>query len=166
VGTPGAQRPQKSRVREYLTSVALLFCIAVVLLATMWPTPLDQGFEPSVQRFLEILHRTGVPTWFGYTKLEVSANVVMFIPIGFLTAMLLPIRVWWLSLILCPALSVAIEVTQGSLLAARFATPMDVFANSVGAVIGAIIAVAIRSIVYQRDQKVIALALWQRGVQF
>lgn len=158
------QRPPKSRVREYLTSAALIACVSIVLLATMWPTPLDQGFEPSVQRFLEILHRTGVPEWFGYNKLEFSANILMFVPIGFLTAMLLPFRVWWLSLIICPAMSVGIEVTQGALLAARFATPMDVLANSVGAIVGAIFAVGIRAVVYRRDQKVIALALWQRGV--
>lgn len=152
-------------MRETLAGVSLVVCMAAVLVATMWPTPLDQGFEPSVQRFLEILHRTGVPEWFGYRKLEASANVVMFIPIGFLTAMLLPFRLWWIALIVCPALSVGIEMTQGALLAARFATPLDVATNSVGAVIGTMIAVWIRSIVYQRDHKIVALALWQRGIQ-
>ena len=60
-----------------------------------------------------MLHKNGVPSWFGYHKLEFSANVVMFIPIGFLVTMLLAQRLWWFALLICPALSIAIEVTQG-----------------------------------------------------
>ena len=152
--------PPKSRIREGSVSVTLAVCVLVVLLATMWPTPLDRGFESSIDRFLEVLHRNGVPQWFGYNKLEFSANIVMFTPIGFLVAMLLPSRVWWLALILCPGLSVGIELTQGALLSARFATVNDVIANSTGAIIGIILALALRSIVFARDEKVLARARW------
>lgn len=132
----------------------------IVLLATLWPTPLDQGYDTSIQKLLSVLHRNGFPQWFGYGKLEFSANIMMFVPLGFLTALILPARFWWLAMILCPALSVAIELTQSALLSARFATVSDVVANSVGAVVGILIAVVVRALVHQRDQKLIARALW------
>ena len=157
--------PPRSHVRFALALTGLVICIVVVLLATMWPTPLDRGFESSIDRLLDVLHRNGAPMWFGYNKLEFSANIAMFVPVGFLLTMLLPGKLWWLALILCPALSMGIEFTQATFLAARFATINDVIANSSGAVIGIVLAVMIRAIVHARDKKLLARALWelQRG---
>jgi glycopeptide antibiotics resistance protein len=113
---------------------------------------------------LDVLHRNGVPEWFGYTKLEFTANVLMFVPLGFLVSMLLPVRVWWLALIICPGLSVAIELTQAAALSARFATVSDVVSNSTGALIGALLAVVLRAAIYQRDEKIIARRIWELGL--
>ncbi|WP_166804791.1 VanZ family protein [Cryobacterium sp. Sr8] len=135
--------------------------VLLVLAATMWPTPLDQGYAASIDKLLAVLHRNGVPEWFGYHKLEFSANVLMFVPLGFLVTMLLPTWGWWLALLLCPALSVAIEFTQASILTARFATVTDVVANSIGALLGIAVAVALRAIIFHRDEKLIARAIWQ-----
>lgn len=163
--TTAIKAPPKSRARTSIGGVLLALYVVVVLLATLWPTPLDQGYSAAIQKVLDVVHRNGVPEWFGYNKLEFTANVAMFTPLGFLAALLLPARVWWLALLICPALSIGIELTQATFLAARFATATDVMANSVGAVIGILVAVALRSLVYERDQKVIALALWQSGIR-
>ncbi|MBG6057010.1 glycopeptide antibiotics resistance protein [Cryobacterium sp. MP_M3] len=157
--------PPKSRAREWLTSLALVASLTIVLLATMWPTPLDQGYSASIEKLLAVLQRHGLPGWFGYNKLEFSANVMMFVPLGFLLTMLLPVRVWWLALVVCPALSVSIELTQASFLSARFATLSDVVANSIGAIVGAFFAVVLRAIVHARDERLIARALWQSGLR-
>jgi len=61
-------------------------------------------------------------------------------------------------------MSVAIELVQGAVLDARVSSAQDVLANSLGALLGILVALAIRAIVYERDQKVIARALWERGV--
>lgn len=156
--------PPKSKVRQQLGLALVLAYGLVVILATMWPTPLDQGFASSINRLLAVLHRNGVPEWFGYSKLEFTANVFMFIPLGFLVSMLLPVRVWWLALLICPGLSVAIELTQAFALSARFATVSDVMANSIGALVGAVFAVLIRAAIYDRDEKVIARRLWEMGI--
>ena len=156
-----SSEPPKSRAREWLGALTLAGYATIVLLATMWPTPLDQGFETSINKLFSVLYRNGVPLWFGYSKLEFSANILMFIPLGFLVALLLPRRIWWLALIICPAMSIAIELTQSLALSARFATVTDVVSNSLGAVIGILIAVILRGVVYERDQKVIARAMWQ-----
>lgn len=157
------QEPPKSRVRETLSFAALVVTVTLVLLATMWPAPLDRGYEGSIAKVLDVLHRNGIPVWFGYNRLEFSANILMFLPVGFVVALALPARIWWLSIVLCPALSVAIELIQGSLLSARFSTPLDVLANTLGAVLGITIAVCIRAIVHDRDEKIIARALWRAG---
>ena len=158
-------RPPKSRAREWLGVSTLIVYGAIVLFAVFWPAPIDQGFSASIDKVLDVMHRNGVPEWFGYNKLEFSANVLMFVPLGFLAALLLPARVWWLALLICPGLSIAIELTQATFLAARFATATDVVANTIGAVVGILVAVILRAIVYERDQKVIALALWHRGIR-
>ncbi|PJJ65727.1 VanZ family protein [Compostimonas suwonensis] len=158
-----AARPPKSLVREWFTGAALALCLTLVLVATMWPTPLDQGYEGSIDRLLAVLHRNGVPEWFGYDKLEFSANVLMFVPLGFLLSLLLPAKVWWLALLICPGLSIAIELAQAALLSSRFATVSDVVANSIGAIIGSLVAVSVRALVHSRDQKIVARALWERN---
>jgi glycopeptide antibiotics resistance protein len=152
--------PPPSHVRFRLALAGLLICVGTILLATMWPTPLDRDFQSSIDKLLEVLHRNGAPLWFGYNKLEFTANIAMFVPLGFLLTMLLPQKVWWLALTLCPALSIGIEFTQATFLASRFATVNDVIANSLGAFIGAFIAVMIRATVHARDEKLIARALW------
>lgn len=162
--TSYATAPPSSRTRVWLASLGLIASIVLILLATMWPTPLDQGFEGAIDKVLAVLHRNGIPQWFGYNKLEFTANIAMFVPLGFLVALLLPQRLWWLALLLCPALSVAIELVQAAILDARVSSAMDVAANSLGALVGILVAVAIRALVYERDQKVIARALWERGV--
>ncbi|MGY4858071.1 VanZ family protein [Cryobacterium sp. AP23] len=156
--------PPKSRVRQQLGLALVMAYGLIVILATMWPTPLDQGFASSINRLLDVLHRNGIPEWFGYTKLEFTANVLMFVPLGFLVSMLLPVRVWWLALIICPGLSIAIELTQAYALSARFATISDVASNSIGALIGALLAVVIRAAIYDRDEKIIARRLWEMGL--
>ncbi|POH70967.1 VanZ family protein [Cryobacterium zongtaii] len=158
-------RPPKSRVRELFAGLLLIACLVVVLTATMWPTPLDKDYGASIVKFLDVVHRNGVPEWFGYNKLEFSANILMFIPIGFLVTLLLPAHVWWLALILCPLVSAGIELTQATLLSSRFATVNDLLANSTGAVIGILCAVILRALVYDRDQKLVARALWENGVR-
>ena len=150
---------QKSRVREWFVVLSLAVYLTVVVLVTLSPTPIDQGYESSIERVLAVLHRNGIPEWFGYNKLEFTANIVMFVPIGFLVELAMPARQWWVALILCPALSGTIELIQGAVLAERFSTLSDVDANSGGALLGITAAVALRALVYHRDQLVIAEAL-------
>jgi glycopeptide antibiotics resistance protein len=139
--------------------VLLALYVGVVLTATMWPTPLDAGYESAIARVLEILHRHGVPEWFGYGKLEFSANIAMFVPLGFLLALTLPERGWWLAMVLIPGFSALIEYAQGAFLAARFASAWDVVANTIGGYIGAVAAYVLRSVIHLRDRLVVAEAM-------
>jgi VanZ family protein len=155
--------PPKSRVRLALAAGGLALYGVVVLFAAFWPTPIDRDYQSSVSKVLDVLHRHGLPGWFGYSKLEFTANVGMFIPLAFLVTLVLPARLWWLVLLICPGLSVIIEVTQGLLLSERFATPWDVLANTTGSLIGTIIALVLRSLVHRRDD--IMRARWARTIR-
>ena len=91
-----------------------------------------------------------------YEFIESFANILLFIPVGFLFGLMIPLRWWPIALLLGPALSAAIELAQRYVLDERVSTVQDVIANSIGASIGVLIAVVIRAIVKARDEQVIA----------
>lgn len=160
----GNGRPPRSRFRQGAAAVGLALYSVVVMFVTLSPAPLDRGYGRSVTRVLDVLHNHGIPEWFGYNTLEFSANILMFIPIGVLVTLLLPARAWWLAVLICPSFSVAIELTQAVALDARVATGRDVAANSFGALLGILAAVVLTVLVHRRDEKVVARALWERGL--
>lgn len=167
--TNGAARweqppPPVSHARLWIAVTGLVLYGALVLTATMWPTPLDRGYESSIQRFLEVLHRNGVPEWFGYRKLEFTANVCMFVPLGFFLLLALRRGMLWLTVLMVPLLSIVIELTQAVALAERFASPLDVVANTLGGYLGALVALLIRSGINARDRKMVARAVWEAGM--
>lgn len=157
--------PRRSHARLIVAMLGLVLYAAVVLSATMWPTPLDRGYSESIDRVLEVLHRNGVPTWFGYSKFEFTANIAMFFPLGFFLALALPRRVWWVALTLIPLFSGTIELLQAMFLAERFASVFDVIANTLGGYLGAAVALAVRALVRARDETMLARGLWDAGVR-
>lgn len=154
------ERPPKSHLRAWLAMLLLVLYLGVIVVATLSPTPLDQGYTGSIDRMLDLLHRNGLPAWFDYGDVEFTANVAMFVPLGFLAGLALPDRAAWLALVLVPAASVAVEWAQAFFLAERFSTLQDVIANSLGGILGAFLAFAVRAMVHARDRKVLARALW------
>ena len=72
--------------------------------------------------------------WFGSGWIEFAANVLLFVPLGLLLTLLVD-RVW-IGVAVCVAASVAVELAQ-FVLPSRQASPRDVLANAVGAVLGA-----------------------------
>lgn len=153
------------RIRLAVCGVLLVLYSAVVLIITMWPSQPDQSFGAAVERILAFLHRNGLPAWFGFTELEFTANIAMFVPLGFLLALTLPSRGAWLSLLLVPAFSMAIEFTQGQYLPERFATVSDVVANTLGGYLGAMLAAGVRAVVHERDRLVVARELEAASVR-
>lgn len=142
-------------MRHLFAWTGLGLCLAVVLAATLSPTPIDQGYESAIERVLSILHRNGVPEWFGYRWLEFSANIAMFVPLAYFLSLVFPTRFLWLALPLVPALSVALETLQFFVLPARFATVNDVIANTVGGWVGVAAAAATVAAVHARDRRVL-----------
>jgi glycopeptide antibiotics resistance protein len=147
------------RIRLAVCGALLAIYTGVVLTITMWPTQPDQDYASLVERFIGFMHRNRVPEWFGFGELEFTANIAMFVPLGFLLALTLPARASWLSILLLPAFSGMIELTQGQFLTERFATLSDVVANTSGGYVGALLALGLRAVVHERDRRVIARAL-------
>ena len=125
-----------------LTAALLTAYILGVALVVLWPTPVDAAAHGLIQQVLSALHRAGVPDWFDDDLIESAANVVMFIPLGLLTALLLPSGWRWLTPAGALLFSAAIELCQQSFLPGRHASLQDVWVNTLGAAIGTVLAYA------------------------
>jgi glycopeptide antibiotics resistance protein len=143
-----------SRFRVRLVSLVLAAYVGLVAVITLTPTHFDRPFGPYIDKLLVKLHEHGLPQWFGYGDVQFLANVAMFLPLGFLAALLLPRKAWWVLLFLGTAFSSAIEFAQSLYLPARYSDPLDVVANSLGALVGAVIAITLRLLVSHRDRLV------------
>jgi len=107
-----------------------------LLLVVFWPVPVDRDAGADLLRALGWLHRHGVPEWFDYALVEWLANVVMFVPFGFLLAAALRPLHWWIALLAAAAASTGIEWAQRRLLPERYASVADIAANTLGALAG------------------------------
>ncbi|WP_375390353.1 VanZ family protein, partial [uncultured Amnibacterium sp.] len=133
------------RVR-FVAALSVMYLV-VVLVVTLWPTTVDQGMAPYIDRLLAKLWSKGIPTFVDYGFIEFAANVVFFVPVGFLLSVLLPFRLWWAAIVGGALLSACVETAQGLFLPGRVSSPGDVVANSLGAVIGCLVAVALRTLI-------------------
>ncbi len=124
--------------------------LLVLSLIAFWPSPVDEGASGMIHRVLGWLDERGMPLWAGYGLLEVSANVVLFVPFGILVAAFLPLRRAWHALPAGLFASIFIEVGQNLFRPERFATVQDVLANSLGAAVGTVIVYALA---YRHDDE-------------
>jgi len=145
-----------------MSGVGLAAYAVFVVVVTMVPTPVDQGLNSSIEKVLGKLHQHGLPTWFQYDQLEFSANIAFFVPLGFFLALLVPVRAWWLAILVGPVFSLGIELCQRLFLPERFASVGDVVANSIGSLIGTVLAFALRAVVFARDRRIVSAALEKR----
>lgn len=120
---------------------------AIVAAVGFWRSPVDAPIDGTLAGWLFRLHRLGVPLWVNYGLIEFAANVVFFIPIGLLVALLLPLKRWYVAIAIGVLTSCTIELGQLLLLPARYASLGDIVANSLGAVLGTAAAVAGRLLV-------------------
>ncbi|MEV7648953.1 VanZ family protein [Arthrobacter sp. NPDC089319] len=125
-----------------LTATLLAAYIVVVAVVVLWPTPVDAAANGLIRQVLSALHRAGIPDWFDYNLIESGANVVMFIPLGLLTALLLPSALRWLTPAGALVFSGAIEWCQQAFLPGRYASLQDVWVNTLGAAVGTVLAYA------------------------
>lgn len=133
----------RGRTRQLLTFVSVA-CVPACLVIGFWPSPVDRSIDGSLLHVLAYLHSIGVPDVVDYRFVERTANVLLFVPLGALVAAQLSRRHWWIALGACIALSGVIELGQALLLPARYASWIDLLANSVGAAIGVSITMLLR----------------------
>ncbi|MEO8263374.1 MAG: VanZ family protein [Pseudolysinimonas sp.] len=136
--------------RVVLLIVAGVAVLAGALLVGLLPDRVDGGVAGPIRAFIDRLQASGAPVWVNYDLVDFVANIAFFVPIGLVAALLLPWRVWWLAIPIGAALSTALELGQALFLPQRYASATDVLANTLGAVVGALIAAAIRSVRMRR----------------
>jgi VanZ family protein len=118
----------------------------------LWPTPVDRAAAGTISKVLATLHAHGVPGWFDYALVEFGANIVLFLPVGLLGVVLLGAARWWAVVLIGCAVSGYIELSQLVFLPSRYATLLDVLANTAGTVIGAMLGTLLLAIVTSRER--------------
>ncbi|WP_165700004.1 VanZ family protein [Ornithinimicrobium ciconiae] len=129
----GAISPRGRRV----VWAALVLYLVVLGAIGLWLTSVDDPVRSQVQDLVDWLTDHGAPESFRYGYVEAAANAAVFVPLGFLVALLLRPSRWWLAGLLGLCLSAGIELTQFALLSARVADPVDLLMNTTGAFVGA-----------------------------
>ena len=125
--------------------------LVVLALIAFWPTPVDRGAHRPITTVLAHLHAHGVPAWFNYGLVEFTANIALFVPVGLLGVLLLGRARWWVAVVAGFAASSLIELGQLTFLPSRYATVMDVIANTSGAMLGALLALGLLAAIDSRS---------------
>jgi len=129
---------------------ALAVYLALVARVTLWPAPASTETFDVVREALAWLALRDVPVT--YAGLEVSANVVMFVPFGVLVGLL--VRRWWVVMALACGTSALIELAQLLFLPTRVPTVQDVVANTLGAGLGLVGLWAVRAASVRRRARI------------
>ena len=130
--------------RRWLFAAGYGAAIAVILLVTLWPSPVDRPISPELHRAIDTAQARGMPEQVDYGLVEWLANIALFLPLGVMIG--LTLRRWWLlaGLAAAMALSVLVETLQALYLPERTSSALDVLANVIGVGVGVLIGAVIR----------------------
>jgi len=129
----------------WLCRVAFAAYLLAVLLITWLPSEEAGKVTGIVDAIAGMLVPLGIPFDIGYSTLEFLANIALFLPLGALHVLAWHRLPWWTAALGGFALSAVIELVQ-IVLPTRYSTVSDVIANSMGALVGALLVVAVRRI--------------------
>ena len=121
--------------------LAVLYVLFLAF-TVFWPSA--EYATGTVDVATDFLHSLGAPGWITDSWMEFLANIVLFIPLSLLGSVLLDRWGWRFWLGAGFAASACIELAQLIFLGGRSPTILDVAANTLGAVAGASIAIALR----------------------
>lgn len=130
------ERYPDSSTRSIARVVLTVYGISLALIA-LWPVPVDSGAGGILRRVTRVLPALT------YARIEFSANILLFVPLGVLLMLILRRR--YLILPIAIATTVAIECSQGLLLDKRTPSLLDIIANTAGACVGMLIVAAVES---------------------
>jgi VanZ family protein len=119
----------------------LLLAVYAVLLLVALFSPTSDRQSAAVEWLGRVLSGLGFPAGItSFTRLEVVMNAVIIAPVTFLASLVRPSYGWrdWTALGFVAALTV--EALQGLLLPGRHAALSDIVANTLGALLGAVLA--------------------------
>ena len=134
--------------RRARTALSAALVAWVVLLAVVLLAPSSRGPDWAILHLTDALRGLGVPEALAHPgRVESMLNVVAFVPLALLGSLLWPRPSWrdWTAVGF--VVSFLVEVVQAVALDARQATNADVVANTLGMLVGALLALLVRRIV-------------------
>lgn len=125
------------RLRRVLLPVALIGYVLFVLILTLTPRmPASSTVSSVVNRALKATHDAGHARWVDFLFVEFVGNILLFVPVGILTALVVDRRRCWVVLTAGTMLSVFVELMQLLILPTRFSEVRDVASNTIGYLLG------------------------------
>lgn len=126
--------------------VLLLSYLALLISASLWPTPVDGGgfIWYLTSEVLKFAQQISWLNWLKYNQLEALANMLLYVPLGIFLVLFIRKAPFWLLLISPAVFSFIAEGIQRFFLPARYSTLDDVINNSIGGALGVLIAAGIR----------------------
>lgn len=121
-----------------MTFVYLGF-VGMVTLTPSASAPIPVGLAI---RVLDAFHRRGYLEVVTVERMEFLANIAMFVPIGVFLLLLVGAERWWLALFLPFFVTAFIETAQRGI-PGRVSDPRDVLANTMGGVVGVVVAMVL-----------------------
>jgi len=132
--------------------ILLAAYIALIGVVVFWPTPVDRPVASRIRTAVGAVQEAGA-TSVSYNTVEITANVLMFVPLGVLLVLAVPRLPWWWAPIAAGLFSCAIEFVQFAFVAQRNATVVDALANTSGAVIGALAVYLVQIVGARRSRR-------------
>jgi glycopeptide antibiotics resistance protein len=126
--------PMRASTVRTAAAVLLVLYTAVIARLTLFPADSETGTFGALNDAVTWLVNGGLD----WTQIEALANVALFVPAGFLLAVVL--RRCWPSVLGCVLASAAIEGAQHAYLPSRVPSLADVEHNGLGGLIGALLA--------------------------
>ncbi|MFE4470303.1 VanZ family protein [Leifsonia sp. NPDC056824] len=137
-------------LRRVLLAVTAAYLLVVAWI-TLNPAPADPHRNPLLEGLLATFASTPLLRWVDYDVVEFTANVLLFVPMGLLFAVLLGRWRWWLAFAIGAAATLTIEFVQ-LFLPARVSDPRDLLANTLGTLVGIGIAAVVTTARERRER--------------
>lgn len=136
---------------SHLARRALLLWLIVIGVITLWPSTLPNGGPDSLARtLLNWAYGYGLPRIIDVPVVEFTANIALFVPLGWAAYHALP-RLW-MALLLGPLVTVLVESAQALFLPARVPDVRDLIANTGGALLGVALATLVHRYRRRKDR--------------
>jgi hypothetical protein len=132
-GPPVSASRSSARRGRIAPAVALAAYGVGLALIAFWPRHVDEGFGPALALIAEVF------PWATTRRLEVGANVALFVPLGLLLTFLLD-RSRYLVLPIGFLVSFLVESVQALFLPGRTPSVLDIIANTAGVCVGMLLA--------------------------
>lgn len=143
--------------RHPMLAPLTLVYLAAVACMTLGPQPLDPQNQNLLMRGIHLVRAVLLPRWapiadeITYNHVEFTANIIMFVPLGIFLVLLMGRRFWWLVILIGVAMTSFIETAQ-RFIPGRVSDIRDIESNSLGTVIGVVIALIVTIPAYRRER--------------
>ncbi|WP_227497138.1 VanZ family protein [Planctomonas psychrotolerans] len=128
--------------RHPILSVVTFAYLGLVAWITLGPPPRTGSDNSLLWTMIGFFAEHRFTSWLTYSRVEFLANVAMFVPIGLFFLLLFGRRLWIVAVLASAGLTVAIESVQ-LFLPERVSDLRDIVANSVGGLVGVLLALAL-----------------------